>query len=62
MNCLWRRRHRVIRAIASREERMTQLLADGTALNVAGELMGLSKGQTARVWMNIKKRLGTQAI
>lgn len=41
---------------------MTQLLADGTALNVAGELMGLSKGQTARVWMNIKKRLGTQAI
>jgi len=48
--------------MSRRKTRLAQLVADGTPLNEAGRAMGLTKGQTSRVWMNIKADLGEQAI
>lgn len=44
-----------------RMSRLAALVADGQKVNEAGERMGLSRGQTARVWANIKAELGGQA-
>lgn len=37
------------------------LVADGAKVTPAGRSMGLTVGQTARVWANIKAGLGAQA-
>ena len=45
--------------------RMAQLaehVANGAEINAAGKAMGLTKGQTARAWANIKAELGEQAV
>jgi hypothetical protein len=45
--------------------RMNQLaerVSHGARVSVAGRDMGLTAGQTARVWANIKAGLGKQAI
>lgn len=44
-----------------RKDRMAQLVSDGMPLHEAGRKMRLSKGQTSRVWQNIKADLGDQA-
>ena len=44
--------------------RMWQLagrVANGAKVTIAGREMGLTAGQTARVWANIKSDLGDQA-
>lgn len=45
----------------ARKQRMALLVADGLTIAQAGEAMGLTKGQTSRVWNNIKTGLGRQA-
>ena len=41
---------------------LAQLIADGAAVHEAGEgYLGLSRGQTARLWAEIKAELGEQA-
>ena len=40
---------------------MAEMIANGSAVQDAGHNMGLTKGQTARVWANIKAQLGWQA-
>lgn len=45
-----------------RMDRMAQLVADGLSVQEAGcAYLGLTRGQTSRVWMNIKRGLGEQA-
>lgn len=45
-----------------RKARMAELIADGVPVFKAGETLGLTKGQTSRVWMNIRADLGAQAV
>lgn len=46
----------------NRKAMLAQLVADGAPLHHAGQAMlGLTKGQTARLWSNIKADLGEQA-
>lgn len=45
----------------SREDQLAALVADGATVTKAGELLGLTKGQTSRVWQNVKRRMGGQA-
>jgi hypothetical protein len=42
----------------SREARLAALVADGMKVAEAGAVMGMTKGQTARVWTNVKRQLG----
>ena len=44
-----------------RKHELAGLVADGLRLSVAGRQMGLTKGETSRVWQNIKQDLGAQA-
>lgn len=37
------------------------LVADGAKVTPAGRSMGMTAGQTARVWANVKSELGSQA-
>lgn len=41
--------------------RLAQLVSEGVGINAAGERIGLTRGQTARTWANIKAALGEQA-
>lgn len=41
--------------------RLAELVANGTGVNAAGAKLNLTKGQTARLWANIKRDLGEQA-
>jgi hypothetical protein len=45
-----------------RKARFAQYVADGCRPFEAGGRMGLTKGQAARVWANIKADLGAQAV
>lgn len=45
----------------TREDQLAALVADGVSITEAGERMGLTKGQTSRVWQNVKRRMGGQA-
>lgn len=40
---------------------VAELVANGSGVNDAGEQLGLTKGQTARLWAGIKADLGEQA-
>lgn len=40
---------------------MAQLVSDGLTVTEAGRYLGLSKGQIARAWADIKHGLGAQA-
>lgn len=40
---------------------LADLVADGLSVNGAGEQLGMTRGQTARMWANIKAELGAQA-
>lgn len=44
-----------------RMARLAGLVSEGMPVNRAGEKMGLSKGELARAWANIKTDLGEQA-
>jgi hypothetical protein len=44
-----------------RMSRLAGLVSEGMPINLAGEKMGLTKGQLARAWANIKSDLGEQA-
>lgn len=44
-----------------RKARLAQLVADGRTVAEAGQCLGVSKGQTSRLWQNIKNDLGWQA-
>lgn len=37
------------------------IVAEGTRVTVAGRMLNLTAGQTARVWANVKAELGRQA-
>jgi hypothetical protein len=43
------------------QDNLAALVADGMAVNDAGASLGLTRGQTARAWANIKTSLGPQA-
>ena len=45
----------------SREDILAEAVSNGAAVHPAGASFGWTKGQTARVWANIKKQLGEQA-
>lgn len=45
-----------------REPELAEMVANGTSVSDAGRVMGLTKGQTSRVWNNIKRTMGRQAI
>lgn len=47
--------------MTARKDRLADYLAKGLPLHEAGKAMGLTRGQTSRVWMNIKADLGEQA-
>lgn len=44
-----------------RKNRLAQLVADGMTVAEAGQSLGTTKGQTSRLWQNIKLDLGWQA-
>lgn len=44
-----------------RMSRLAEMVANGAKVTVAGRDMGMTPGQTARVWANIKAGLGAQA-
>lgn len=44
-----------------RRWRMAGLVADGNTIALAGQLMGLTKGETSRCWKGILANLGSQA-
>lgn len=44
-----------------RKARLSEMVANGAKPHEAGAHMGLTKGQVARVWANIKADLGEQA-
>lgn len=48
--------------VRRRMKRLAGLVAEGAGVNEAGYRMGLTKGQIARCWSNIKAELGWQAI
>ncbi len=50
-----------VKAPLSREDSLAELVANGIGVSAAGEKLGLTRGQTARCWANIKKSLGGQA-
>lgn len=41
-----------------RMDRLAELVANGTGVAAAGEKLGLTRGETARAWANIKAGLG----
>ncbi len=45
-----------------RMDQLAERVANGAKPTLAGREMGLSAGQTARVWANIKSSLGEQAV
>lgn len=45
----------------SRIDRFAELMANGATPKEAGISLGLTVGQTARTWQNIKRDLGSQA-
>ena len=50
------------RAVRARlADSLAEHVANGLGVNTAGEKMNLTKGQTARLWANIKRELGEQA-
>jgi hypothetical protein len=44
-----------------RMDQLAERVANGAKVTIAGRDMGLTAGQTARVWANIKVGLGVQA-
>jgi len=42
-------------------DRLALLVSEGMRLCDAGEMMGLTRGQTSRCWQRIKQELGEQA-
>ena len=48
----------ILRPVRTREDRLAALVADGRTIAEAGMFMGLTKGQTARVWTNVKRQVG----
>jgi hypothetical protein len=44
-----------------RMDQLAERVANGVKVTIAGRDMGLTAGQTARVWANIKAGLGAQA-
>jgi hypothetical protein len=45
-----------------RRWRMAGLVADGSTIALAGQLMGLTKGEVSRCWKGIRAGLGKQAV
>ena len=45
-----------------RMDDMAQLVANGVGVIQAGERLGMTKGQAARCWANVRAGLGAQAI
>lgn len=45
-----------------RMDRLAEIVSAGHPVSDAGISLGLSKGETARTWSNIKRGLGPQAI
>lgn len=41
---------------------MAQLVSEGLTITEAGRSLGLTKGQIARAWADIKRGLGGQAV
>lgn len=39
---------------------LAELVAEGTCIADAGRILGLTKGQTANAWRNIKNEMGAQ--
>lgn len=48
--------------VTKRLGRFAHLVAEGHAVNEAGKLLNLTKGQTAHTWRRIKDDLGAQAV
>lgn len=44
-----------------RMNRLAELVANGSGISEAGALMGITRGQAARTWADIKRGLGPQA-
>jgi hypothetical protein len=44
-----------------RADALAALVSEGASVTAAGARMGLTKGETARAWANIKSGLGWQA-
>lgn len=42
----------------TREDRFAEYVANGYKVHEAGKFLGLTPGQTARVWSNIKRQVG----
>ncbi len=45
-----------------RQDRLAELVANGAKVAAAGRKLGLTAGQTARTWADIKAGLGRQAV
>lgn len=49
-------------SMADRMDALAQLISEGIGIQDAGVIyLGLSRGETARAWANIKRSLGSQA-
>ena len=49
-------------SIEERKSQLAELVAEGVPLHEAGQrMLGLTKGQTARAWAEIRADLGAQA-
>jgi hypothetical protein len=54
-------RNRADGVMRHRMARLAEMVSREVPIRQAGERMGLTPGQSARVWMNIKDELGRQA-
>lgn len=48
--------------VAKRRAEMAERVAEGETIHAAGKKMGLTKGQTSRVWQGVVKDMGAQAV
>lgn len=57
-------RHRFHNGIDVRKRRaeMAEHVAEGDSIYAAGKKMGLTKGQTSRVWQGVVSEMGVQAV
>lgn len=49
-------------AVARRADALAALVAEGKALHVAGQELGLTRGETASAWRRVCRDLGAQAV
>lgn len=56
------RRSQISARARKRMDDLAQLVADGLTITQAACALGMTKGEQARSWANIKKALGAQAV